>query len=684
MRRGDVRRHVSLLLLAVALLVGLASPSPAHAQEVPPAPAGQKTPVPEPLAVETAKKECVGFILDPALWAAAAPTLGQSILGTQRVCEDGVKASLVSGDRQMGARAACESGAGPVFDSVSVKAEVKEKYFTSCAEKLGPIMLKAWEVAQPSAAAKGDAVEKVDQAVCAMTEGIPCVMKQLATWMTNELGKSSGDIGKMLAEPTRATRILNVFNTAEGERSAEQRAFAEIYLVLGGLAASIALVAFLISLITGVVQRSGRPVAEGLTGLATWGLLWVTGLTVATLILTAADGIAQQMLGATDGGRSQIDVAIDKVFQVLISSANPMTGGLFSILALVIFAGAILGMFVNMALREVSLLLVALMLPVLLALRAAPGSARKMLMRSLATFITLALAKPLLIVVLRFSSAVLLAPGRGLGGLFIGLITLCIAAFAPQVAYSLFGMKKESGAGHATTGASATGVTENAVNSGQSLRNMVGGGSPAMKAGGGKAAGGLGKVAGPVGIALTAATMAAGAMKSGAQSVASGVGTGGGVLGETEKPHLPTAPHKLHGGGAGGRSAGGRQDTPKPTGPRPGSHQRTGPVPPKASPASGSSSARPSSTPPARTGGVEATSSTTSSSPSGSSAVLPPAAESPKASGPPDFFSDDSKREINAREQRANKPAAAPKRDFFAPQPKINGGGTQPPNKKGK
>lgn len=584
MHRGKVRTIVVTLLAAVLVLAGVSAP--ARAQENPPAApqAQKKTPIPEPLAVETAKKECFGFTLDPALWAAAIPTLGQSVLGTQRVCEDGVKASLVSGDRQMGARAACESGAGPVLDSVSVKEEKKQEYFKGCAEKLGPILLRAWEVVQPAAAAKGEAATKaagaVEQATCVVSAGgWPCLMKQVTTWMTNESGQFSLSVSEVLTAPSAATSILRTFETPSAKRTGQQNAFADVYQVVGSVAVSIALIAALLSLVTALVQRSGRPLGEAFGGIATWGIFWVAGLSLGAMVLAACDSLAAGLVGAHPGGKSEVDKSLDTIFMVLVAAANPATGGLLALIALVLYIVALVGMVVQIVLRDVSILLVAVMIPVLLALRAGPGISRKLLIRSIGTFLMLAAAKPLLILVLRMSSALILTPGTGVRGMFFGLAILVLAAVAPGMAYKLMGVMAGSGAGQ-SAGAGAAGVADQAMHAAQSLKNMVGGGSPKVgsaAAGGGKAAGAgaskLGAAAGPVGMAATAAVMAGSAMKSGAQALASQVGTGGGALGDAETPRIPTAPVSRGGGGGGGPAAGGSAPKVPPKG------QKGGPAP---------------------------------------------------------------------------------------------------------
>lgn len=470
----------------------------------------------------------------------------------------------MQGDREAGAEAVCErtTTAALGFFKDRVPTASLDQFNADCGKTFGPVLSRAWSLVQPVAAATGKAVE---QATCVMsTGGVPCIMKQLTTWMTNESGQFSLAVSEALTAPSASTDILKTFQTPKAKRNGQQAAFADVYQVVGGVALSVVLIAVLLSLINALAQRSGRPLGEAFGGVVSWSLFWVAGLSIAAIVLTAFDSIAVSLVGAHPGGKSEIDKALDTIFMVLVAAANPVTGGLLAFIALVLYIVALVGMVLQIVLRDVSIILVAVMLPVLLALRAGPGISRKLILRSCGTFLMLAAAKPLLVLVLRLSSAFILTPGTGVRGMFFGLAILVIAAVAPGVAYKLMGVMAGSSAGQ-STGAGAAGVADQAMHSAQSFKNLVGGGSPKLgsSAAGGKAAGAgaskLGAAAGPIGMAATAAVMAGSAMKSGAQALASQVGTGGGALGDAETPRVPTAPISRGGGGSGpaARSGGG-------------------------------------------------------------------------------------------------------------------------------
>jgi len=205
-------------------------------------------------------------------------------------------------------------------------------------------------------------------------------------------------------------------------------------------------------------------------------------------------------------------------------------------------------------LREVSILLMAVVLPVLLAMQAGPAGMRKALPTVAKAFITIALAKPLMVIGLRLGASFVAVPADGklnLWAAVLGLVVLGISAFAPGVLYKLFGVM-EGAAGQRMGGVShgIDAAGRSAVDAGDSARSVFAANAPstpvAASSGGGAAAGGGGaaaaaggggaaaSVAGPIGLVVGAGMMAASTTASVGSMVASQVGTGGGALGDAE------------------------------------------------------------------------------------------------------------------------------------------------------
>jgi len=167
-------------------------------------------------------------------------------------------------------------------------------------------------------------------------------------------------------------------------------------------------------------------------------------------------------------------------------------------------------------------------------------------------FITIALAKPLMVIGLRLGASFVAVPADGKLNLWsgvLGLVVLGISAFAPGVLYKLFGVM-EGAAGQRMGGAShgIDAAGRSAVDAGDSARSVfsanapstpvaassgavAGGGGAGAAAGGGGAAA---AAAGPIGLVVGAGMMAASTTASVGSMVASQVGTGGGALGDAE------------------------------------------------------------------------------------------------------------------------------------------------------
>src|SRR5664280_1690136 len=360
----------------------------------------------------------------------------------------------------------------------------------------------------------------------------------------------SGVVGVVLA-PTQAMNIIDL--RANPNAAPEAAAFRSLYGDIGWIAGGLVELFVLLALIQAIIRGRLRTVFESLTGVAAWGIFWIAGMTLAVVILSVTDSLTLFLAGE-NGSKMQLD-GIQKWLGLVtdVTGVNPTFGDFGSsigvVFALVLFVAMIV-IFVTLALREVSILLMALVLPVLLAMQAGPSGMRKALPTVVKAFITIALAKPLMVIGLRLGASLVAVPADGKLNLWsgvLGLVVLGISAFAPGVLYKLFGVM-EGAAGQRMGGAShgIDAAGRSAVDAGDSARSVFSANAPSTPiaaTGGSGAAAGAGRAAsssgaaassaaGPIGMVIGAATMAASTAASVGNAVSSHVATGGGALGD--------------------------------------------------------------------------------------------------------------------------------------------------------
>src|SRR5664280_674240 len=360
----------------------------------------------------------------------------------------------------------------------------------------------------------------------------------------------SGVVGVVLA-PTQAMNIIDL--RANPNAAPEAAAFRSLYGDIGWIAGGLVELFVLLALIQAVIRGRIRTVFESLTGVAAWGIFWIAGMTLAVVILSVTDSLTLFLAGE-NGSKMQLD-GIQKWLGLVTNATgvNPTFGDFGSsigVIFAVVLLIAMIVIFVTLALREVSILLMAVVLPVLLAMQAGPAGMRKALPAVAKAFITIALAKPLMVIGLRLGASFVAVPADGklnLWAAVLGLVVLGISAFAPGVLYKLFGVM-EGAAGQRMGGAShgIDAAGRSAVDAGDSARSVFSANAPSTPiaaTGGSGAAAGAGRAAsssgaaassaaGPIGMVIGAATMAASTAASVGNAVSSHVATGGGALGD--------------------------------------------------------------------------------------------------------------------------------------------------------
>jgi len=516
------RRWMTLGVL-IGLLVAVWGPAPtAHADPT----AADKT-----QAATTAAQEKCGAVQ-------SLPVIGDK---TSQMCVDAL-VMILTDPTKATAKAACTA------ELVVIGLAGFPAVQSACETLVTPLVAAA-------TAAMNQAIADVVQCVQSTAQGdmFACNAKLVQQW----IGRGaqlvwSGVVGVLLA-PTQAMSIIDL--RANPNAAPEAAAFRSLYGDIGWIAGGLVELFVLLALIQAVIRGRIRTVFESLTGVAAWGIFWIAGMTLAVVILSVTDSLTLFLAGE-NGSKMQLD-GIQKWLGLVtdVTGVNPTFGDFGSsigvVFALVLFVAMIV-IFVTLALREVSILLMALVLPVLLAMQAGPSGMRKALPTVVKAFITIALAKPLMVIGLRLGASFVAVPADGKLNLWsgvLGLVVLGISAFAPGVLYKLFGVM-EGAAGQRMGGAShgIDAAGRSAVDAGDSARSVfsanapstpvaassgavAGGGGAGAAAGGGGAAA---AAAGPIGLVLGAGMMAASTTASVGSMVASQVGTGGGALGDAE------------------------------------------------------------------------------------------------------------------------------------------------------
>jgi hypothetical protein len=424
---------------------------------------------------------------------------------------------------------------------------------TACVQIVQPLVAGATALMAQKLQQLSDTVQCVEST--AQGDVFACQTALVHHWIGQGVQAMWSAVAGVILKPTQAINIIDL--RANPDAAVQATAFRSLYGDIGWIAAGLVQVFVLLALVQAVVRRSGRVVMESLAGVLGWGIFWVAGMTVAVLILITTDGLTTFLAGA-DGSKMQL-TNMEAWLNLITKDTVAMEATTFNdygsivgvLLVLVIFV-ALVVIFVTLALREVSIVLMAVILPVLLAMQAGPGSMRKALPNVAKAFITIAIAKPLMVIGLRLGAGFLSVPASGKLDLWagvLGAVVLGISAFAPGVLYRLFGVM-EGAAGQRMGGAShgIEAAGRSAVDMGDSARSVFSANAPSTPiaatggsgtaVGAGRAASSSGaaasSAAGPIGMVIGAATMAASTAASVGNAVSSHVATGGGALGDVE------------------------------------------------------------------------------------------------------------------------------------------------------
>ncbi len=424
-------------------------------------------------------------------------------------------------------------------------------------------------VVQPVVAATQQALGAAAKAVAEVAECAPgvvtgewyeCVSKKIHLGLAQASNDTWRVLGATVTQDTKAVSILDLTSN-----TSEAKAFRSVYIDVVALSMPIVMIAGIISLITAALRRRGRPLWDMLTGVATFGLFWAGSLTLATFALKAGDGVAL-LLAGENGSKLELDQGgmarwMDAMTTALPSSLN--TGNLmWLVMTCILFIGIFVQL-VILALREVSLPLIAVVIPVALALQAGPEAVRKALPRLVTAFLTIVVAKPLMVLALRLANSFLQAavkqdPTSGsvdLWSALLGTVMLFMALFFTGAVYKLFNLTMTEAGRHGggsllNLGQNASMLAGSGGHSGGSMAQQAATAnrlqSGSMAAGGAKAAaaGGAAGALPVVGLGLAAVAGAGAAMRG----IVSQGATGGGALEDAEGITLPPPPARRPGG----------------------------------------------------------------------------------------------------------------------------------------
>ncbi len=536
-------RRLATISVLLGLLLGFCGPAPAaHAEP---------TDADKTLAATAAAQEKCSSI-------SPVPIIGDK---AAQMCVEALVMALTDPTRSV-ADLACKAELTAIGLGGITGAQQK------CVELVQPLVAAAGVLMAQKLEQLADVVQCVESTV--QGDVFACSTKLVQQWIGKGVQLVWSGVAGVVTAPTQAINIIDL--RANADAAPQAAAFRSLYGDIGWIAGGLVLLVFLLALIQAVVQQRIRTLFESLTGVAAWGVFWISGMAIAVMILSTTDSLTLFLAG--DGGSKMQLTGIEKWLELVTKVSGPgmvifgdMGSSLGVIFALVLLV-VMLVIFVTLALREVSILLMALVLPVLLAMQAGPSGMRKALPNVVKAFVTIAIAKPLMVIGLRLGALFLAVPADGklnLWSALLGLVVLGISAFAPAVLYRLFGLMEGSAGqrvGGASHGIDAAG--RSAVDMGDSAKSVFSANAPstpiAAAGGGSTAAGGAaassggaaaaaGSAAGPIGMVLGAASMAASTAASAGSMVASQVATGGGAMGDAEHAQPGQFPRSYGAGG---------------------------------------------------------------------------------------------------------------------------------------
>lgn len=392
-----------------------------------------------------------------------------------------------------------------------------------------------------------------------------CLAKQVHIWLEQAITSLWQGLLTVLTSNTKVVGLLDGWHN---------HGIVSIYSDIGSVGATLLLGVMLTSLIISAIRFDFRQFGTTILGVIAWGLFWSGGVTIAVLLMKASDEVSRWLAGRREAsGATDLDRAgqhfanwVEYVSGAASSSPAPrpafeQAGSFTAILICLLLIIAIVATLVALLMRNIALLMIIMALPLTLAGAAGPRLTREWFFAAVRMFVALLLAKPLIVIAVRVGAVLVSVPSKGerqtsFSDALLGVAIILLAALLPGVIYRFSGGLMNTSAGAAPR--AATGVTgqasQSVVSSAEMTRMImdrnaprpaVAGPSSATAASGPRLAGiraAAGGVAGPVGAAALATSLAGGAVESGGRWLAAHAATGGGVFGDVETPHVPTPP----------------------------------------------------------------------------------------------------------------------------------------------
>jgi len=365
-----------------------------------------------------------------------------------------------------------------------------------------------------------------------------------------------------------------------------------LYSDIGSVGAVLLLGVMLTSLIISAIRFDFRQFGTAILGVIAWGLFWSGGVAIAVLLMKASDEVSRWLAGRPDAsGTTDLDRAgqhfanwVEYVSGAAATTSAPrpafeQAGSFTAILICLLLIIAIVATLIALLMRNIALLMIIMALPLTLAGAAGPRLTREWFLAAVRMFVALLLAKPLIVIAVRIGAVLVSVPSKGepqasFSDALLGVAIILLAALLPGVIYRFSGglMNTAAGAAPRASGGVTSQTSQSVVSSAEMTRMIMDRNAPrpalaaSSSAGrtatsGGRLAGvrgAAGGLAGPVGVAAMATSLAGGALESGGRWLAGHAATGGGVLGDVEAPHVPTPP--ISRVPYGGRSSQGQAD----------------------------------------------------------------------------------------------------------------------------
>lgn len=480
-----------------------------------------------------------------------------STLNAKKLCQSVIVEDVDPDGNNIGIRAACEQ-AIPAFALPAVR------FCTAAMDKL----------LDPARKLFLDKVVPAAQKLACITSApatFGCLAQQVHVWLQESIVGLWQGLLTVLTSKTQVVSLLDGWHN---------HGIVSVYSDVGSVGATLLLGVVLSSLIVSVIRMDFRRLGSTIFGVITWGLFWSGGAAIAVLLMKASDEVSKWLAGRPDAsGTTDLDRAGHQFLTWVeyVTSAAPTTaadlrpnyavGSFAAILICVLLIIAIVATLVALLMRNVSLLMIIIALPLTLAGSAGPRLTREWFQAAVRMFIAMLLAKPLIVIAVRVGSVMVSVPSKGqtqasFSDALLGVAIILLAALLPGAIYRFSGgLMSSSAAGAAprASGGMSAQASQSMVSSADMLRMIMDRNAPtpalagssssraALGRTGPAAAGGAAQAraagaAGPIGVAAMGAVLTITAAESGGRWLSGHAATGGGVFGDVEAPHVPGPP----------------------------------------------------------------------------------------------------------------------------------------------